>query len=61
MNASTVSISSSLYAGTMYDVHNLYAFYEQMHTKNILEDIHELRSFTLTRSTFAGSGRFKYK
>jgi len=57
MNASTISMSSSFYQGINYDVHNLYGYYEHEHTRFILEDFLQQRSFTLTRSTFVGSGR----
>jgi len=58
LNLTTISISTSSKAGLWYDLHSLYGFSEQRMTHEVLQKIKSKRSFTLSRSTFAGSGRF---
>jgi len=56
MEDRTFNISSHHYIGQHYNVKDLLGFMEQRATARVMETIHKERAFTLTRSTFMGSG-----
>lgn len=59
LSEKTIPVSIVHHDGsTEYDAHNLYSFGEAQLTYRALENISDERPFLLTRSTFAGSGRY---
>eukprot|EP00475_Leptophrys_vorax_P026380 TRINITY_DN3720_c0_g1_i2.p1 TRINITY_DN3720_c0_g1~~TRINITY_DN3720_c0_g1_i2.p1 ORF type:complete len:685 (-),score=109.37 TRINITY_DN3720_c0_g1_i2:759-2813(-) len=57
LHTKTIDMDAVHYAGIEYDLHSLYGFTEQIATRFALENIRGKRSFSLSRSTFAGSGK----
>lgn len=65
MEHETLDLASRQYLGNHYDLHNMYAFYESIATRDGLDRIHENenqgvsgRSLLLSRGSFLGSGRY---
>uniref|UniRef100_A0A8D2KQH1 alpha-glucosidase n=1 Tax=Varanus komodoensis TaxID=61221 RepID=A0A8D2KQH1_VARKO len=59
MYSKTVCMDAVQIAGKQYDVHSLYGYFMTIVTEQALQTIFsEKRSFLLSRSTFAGSGKF---
>jgi alpha-glucosidase (family GH31 glycosyl hydrolase) len=59
LSAKTLSVDCKHYGDVYsYNVHNLYGFTEAIATDSALESIYKKRSFVLSRSTFAGSGKY---
>lgn len=54
----TLCMTAQHYAGRHYDVHNLYGISEAERTQTALEEVTGKRAFVLSRSTFAGSGKY---
>jgi alpha-glucosidase len=57
LHTKTLDMDAVHYAGIEYDLHSLYGFTEQIATRSALEKIRGKRAFSLSRSTFAGSGK----
>jgi alpha-glucosidase len=59
LSAKTFAMSA-IHAGGVkeYDAHNLYGFQESIATQVALETVTNKRAFMVTRSTFAGSGKY---
>eukprot|EP01133_Synstelium_polycarpum_P016679 gene16679-19821_t len=59
LDESTLNMTSTQYPNlSIYNTHNLYGFTESMATSNAVEKITNKRSLIITRSTFAGSGKY---
>lgn len=58
LNHLTVCMSGKQFVSSHYDVHNLYGFAESIITSFCLATIRSKRPFLLSRSTFAGSGKY---
>merc|ERR1711953_1150615 len=58
LNETTISMNCQTHLGVNYNTHSLYAFYESIATNQALEKIRGERSFVLTRSSYAGSGKY---
>jgi alpha-glucosidase (family GH31 glycosyl hydrolase) len=57
----TVCPSAKTYYGSMYDTHNLYGYLEANCTNSAIQQLFpKKRVFVLSRSTFAGSGRYTF-
>jgi len=56
LDVGTMSMANKLYAGEQYNMHNLYGHTEAVLSKVVMEKLRGKRAFTLTRSTFAGTG-----
>ncbi|XP_036997134.2 sucrase-isomaltase, intestinal [Artibeus jamaicensis] len=57
--SSTICMDAVHYWGKQYDVHSLYGYSMAIATEKAVENVFpNKRSFILTRSTFAGSGRY---
>jgi alpha-glucosidase (family GH31 glycosyl hydrolase) len=56
MQSGSFNISSHLFLGQAYDVKELWGMMEQRATATAMANIHRTRPFTLSRSTFMGSG-----
>jgi alpha-glucosidase (family GH31 glycosyl hydrolase) len=57
LNVKTLDMDAVQYAGLQYDLHSMYGMTEQIVTKSVLEKVKGKRAFSLSRSTFAGSGK----
>ncbi|KAL0215768.1 hypothetical protein P9112_007952 [Eukaryota sp. TZLM1-RC] len=58
LNWKTLNTGCNSYIGRFYNTHQLYSFYEAIITRNSLNQILNKKSLLVTRSSFAGSGRF---
>ncbi|KAF8318461.1 glycoside hydrolase family 31 protein [Clavulina sp. PMI_390] len=59
IDSSTVAANATTKIGVMYDVKNLWGFAEEAHTHKTLLGLHPgKRPFLISRSTFAGSGKY---
>lgn len=58
LNTSTISMTAKTWLGVEYNTHSLYSFYEAYVTHNALAELTGVRPVVLTRSSFAGSGKY---
>mmetsp|Transcript_1630 Transcript_1630/g.5773 ORF Transcript_1630/g.5773 Transcript_1630/m.5773 type:complete len:900 (+) Transcript_1630:70-2769(+) len=58
LNTSTISMTAKTWLGVEYNTHSLYSFYEAYVTHNSLSSLTGKRPVVLTRSSFAGSGKY---
>ena len=56
IESNSFNISSNLYLGQSYNVKDMWGMMEQRATATAMANIHKTRPFTLSRSTFMGSG-----
>eukprot|EP00026_Physarum_polycephalum_P001333 Phypoly_transcript_01334.p1 GENE.Phypoly_transcript_01334~~Phypoly_transcript_01334.p1 ORF type:complete len:685 (+),score=83.12 Phypoly_transcript_01334:1328-3382(+) len=54
----TFDLESQMYKSTVYNVHNMYGFYESVASHVAMTAVRGKRPFVLSRSTFPGSGRY---
>lgn len=58
LNTSTISMNTITSLGVNYNTHDLFAFYESMATDDALQQVRNQRSVVISRSSFAGSGKY---
>ncbi|KAL0217914.1 hypothetical protein RCL1_008763 [Eukaryota sp. TZLM3-RCL] len=58
LNWKTLNNGARSFAGRFYDTHNLYSFYQSKVTRGIVDSIYRKKTMLITRSSFAGSGRY---